>query len=551
MRGPSSRSRVPSSFPSSSFSSARPPFVRAAALASEESSRLPPRSLSTALLRDRFEETLRRRSRRGSSPRATRDKQSSPSLLNASQSSLLSFSSSRRLAPLSPSSSSTSSPDGRLSSPRPPSSSSRERSPSLPSSRRRHSPARRQPPLFRPDAPSPQSRRSASLRQAAYEQKLRRFQAKLRAADLLLSPPRSPATSSAPPSPSPSQVPCSPRSPVSDRTRAATRDREAKREEALSVVSTSTPASSYASRNASLPPLSSRVPSLRELYSRANRAARESEPRPTRQGPDFREGRASSRCSPRQSSLSSSSVRSGPRNGKACTMTGSASDEALEVRVKNVEEKAAQIKFAFNTRSKLQQQEVNSLNDRLAALRLRRDLPVSGFLGSAGMAERLIKDELQANKHARLAFAEQCVSDGDCMLQGVRDLHRKTSEKTRARRGAESGVAEIEESMQGCREVLQALGDSRKSLESSLQRLLSEAFQGVQETISQERRICDDAEASMRRMLEELRQQARGDIRASRENREQVEEQILQLLEDACVKVETSVLTNANLPQQA
>ncbi|KYK67813.1 hypothetical protein TGPRC2_236790 [Toxoplasma gondii TgCatPRC2] len=541
MPGPS-RSRFPSSFSSSTFSSARPPFVRASSLASQESSRLPPRSLSTALLRDRLEETLRGRSRRGSSPRAAREKQSSPSLLNASQSSLLSFSSSRRLAPPSPSSSSTSSPDGRLSSPRRPSSSTREPSPSLPSSRRRNSPARRQPPLFWPDAPSPQSRRSASLRQAAYEQKLRRFQAKLRAADLLLSPPLSPATSSAPPSPSPPQVSCSPRSPVSDR----------KREEAPSVVSTSTPASSYASRNASLPPLSSRVSSLRELYLRANRSARESESRPTRQSPDLREGRASSRCSPRQSSLSSSfSVRSGPRNGKACTMTGSASDEALEVRVKNVEEKAAQIRFAFNTRSKLQQQEVNSLNDRLAALRLRRDLPVSGFLGSAGMAERLIKDELQANKHARLAFAEQCVSDGDCMLQGVRDLHRKTFEKTRARRGAESGVVEIEESMQGCREVLQALGDSRKSLESSLQRLLSEAFQGVQETISQERRICDDAEASMSRMLEELREQARGDIRASRENREQVEEQILQLLEDACVKVETSVLTNANLPQQA
>ncbi|CBZ54644.1 conserved hypothetical protein [Neospora caninum Liverpool] len=230
-------------------------------------------------------------------------------------------------------------------------------------------------------------------------------------------------------------------------------------------------------------------------------------------------------------------------------MTGNASDEALDVRVKNVEEKAAQIKFAFKTRTKLQRQELNSLADQIDALRIRQDMPVAGFLGNAGMAERLVKDELQANKHARLAFAAQCTSDADCMLQGVRDLHRKACEKAGARRGAEAGVQEIEASVQGCREVLQALGDSRNSLESSLRRLLSEAFQGVEETISQERRICHDAEASMSRMLAELRQQARGDIRASRETREQVEEQILQLLEDACVKVETSVLTSGNLPR--
>lgn len=51
----------------------------------------------------------------------------------------------------------------------------------------------------------------------------------------------------------------------------------------------------------------------------------------------------------------------------------------------------------------LQEQELQKLQDGLAALKMRRDLPsVSpGILSNCSMVERIIKDEIQANKHVR------------------------------------------------------------------------------------------------------------------------------------------------------
>ncbi|PFH37198.1 hypothetical protein BESB_036560 [Besnoitia besnoiti] len=615
MRGHSpSRRHPPSSFPASSLSPCcSPPSSlrsRSRALASF-SARRPARESDRSLHREtRRRSSVEENSRRGN-PRSSVESShsSSPcsSPLKTSRSSLLSFSTSRRLANLTPTSSSSSSPS-RDQSRRSPTDTRHKKSPPRRHSRRfyssssssvsrssspapappspthsrlsahrgREERSRRQRPLLSPSSPAPRIPENVSATQVPQEGSRRPFQARLRAADLLCSPP-----------PSPSSV-------TSFRTRRVssveTGGKE-KPEDTCSNSSTVTGPPAFSSHPpSSASQLSSASwrffssPSLRQLYERSHETTKRYTSRAedaAKEPQDFRlpssrllqpplvsshtslsrAERADSAAAPpasrragTASSLSSSaafSALASNRHEEQHAMTGTASDEALDVRVKNLQEKAAQLKFAYHTRSKLQQQELNSLHDAVAALRLRRDLPVAGFLANSHMAERLVKDELQATQHARLTFAEQCANDMDCMLQGVRDLHRNTFEKASSHRGPEPALDEIDEALQGCREVLRALAESRKSVEASLRRHVSEAFERVKETMTQEHRICQDAQASMTKMLEDLRQQARNDIRASRENREQVEEQILQLLEDACVKVENAVLTNGNLPTSA
>ncbi|PHJ16827.1 iq calmodulin-binding motif family [Cystoisospora suis] len=238
--------------------------------------------------------------------------------------------------------------------------------------------------------------------------------------------------------------------------------------------------------------------------------------------------------------------------------SGSMSDEALELRVKTLEDKVSHIKFSTQTRVKLQEQELQKLQDGLAALKMRRDLPsVSpGILSNCSMVERIIKDEIQANEHARLTFVAQAGNDIDNLLHAVKDSYKKFSSergfKGRGGRGESEGaggfIEEMEQSLAGSKDLLSALKESRAALQQSLTTHVTEAFQRIGEVIAHEKEICRDTEASMTRMLEDLRLQARNDIAASRACREEIEEQILQLLEDACVKVESSVLSNVNHP---